>query len=245
MKYVISENHARAIREFAMSYLVHDEHALGKPNYQYPVYSLYLDSDDLVLCRATINGDKNRVKLRIRVYDDKATSPAFFEIKRRMDTIIVKQRVAVQRQSIPRLLGGHWPERDDMVSFNPTGFGILQRWCELRNIFQAKGWAFVCYNREAYVPPDNDAVRMTFDRDLVSWRYRNKFSLADRDSQVYPQVDGVILEVKFTDRFPTWVRQMVRIFDLTRVPFPKYVLCVKTLTGKVPPRRARTLEIEA
>ena len=38
------------------SYLVLDENGVGKPNYSYPVHSIYLDSDELATHRATVVG---------------------------------------------------------------------------------------------------------------------------------------------------------------------------------------------
>ena len=84
-KYIINEETALQIREFVRSYLELDENGVGKPNYSYPVHSLYLDSDKLTLYWRTINGDKNRFKLRLRFYNNNPDTPVFFEIKRRMN----------------------------------------------------------------------------------------------------------------------------------------------------------------
>ncbi len=40
---------------------------------------------------------------------------------------------------------------------------------------------------------------------------------------------GVVLEMKFTDRFPNWMRQMVHALDLWRVPSAKYVAGVRAV----------------
>jgi hypothetical protein len=66
LKYLISEDTALMVRDFVKSYLDFDEYSVGKPNYSYPVHSLYLDSDALQLYWETINGNKNRYKLRLR-----------------------------------------------------------------------------------------------------------------------------------------------------------------------------------
>src|SRR5258706_341268 len=63
-KYFISEELALHIREFVQSYLELDENGVGKPNYSYPVHSLYLDSEDLNFYWCTMNGDKNRFRTR-------------------------------------------------------------------------------------------------------------------------------------------------------------------------------------
>jgi SPX domain protein involved in polyphosphate accumulation len=67
---------------------------------------LYLDSDSLKLYRTTINGDKNRYKLRLRYYEDRPDAPVFFEIKRRMNNIIMKQRGGVRRELVHAILAG-------------------------------------------------------------------------------------------------------------------------------------------
>ena len=38
-----------------------------------------------------------------------------------------------------------------------------------------------------------------------------------------------MLELKFTDRFPNWMRDLTRIFNLWRESMAKYVACVQTI----------------
>ncbi|HUS34798.1 MAG TPA: VTC domain-containing protein, partial [Verrucomicrobiae bacterium] len=64
LKYIIPEATALQVRQFVAAYLDIDEYGATMPNLSYPVHSLYMDSDDLYTYRATINGDKNRYKLR-------------------------------------------------------------------------------------------------------------------------------------------------------------------------------------
>src|SRR5436190_18267969 len=116
LKYLISEETALLVRDFVRSYLDFDEYSVGKPNYSYPVHSLYLDSDDLRLYWSTINGDKNRYKLRLRFYNDNSDTPIFFEIKRRMNNCILKQRGGVRREAVQFLLDGQFPENSHLVS---------------------------------------------------------------------------------------------------------------------------------
>src|SRR5437764_5105919 len=129
LKYLIPEATALQIRDFVRSYLEMDEFSVGRPNYSYPVHSLYLDSDDLKLYWRTINGDKNRFKLRLRYYSLNSDSPVFFEIKRRMNNCILKQRGGVRQQAIERLLTGHLPEPNFLVSKEPNHMVAVQRFC--------------------------------------------------------------------------------------------------------------------
>jgi hypothetical protein len=60
---------------------------------------LYLDSDDLETYWATINGDKNRYKLRLRFLQRQSGHAVFFEIKRRVNNCIMKQRGGVRKSA--------------------------------------------------------------------------------------------------------------------------------------------------
>src|SRR3954462_10168197 len=99
LKYLVREQTAQAVRDFIGSYLLLDKFGATEPDLSYPIHSLYLDSDDYTFYWQTINGNKNRYKLRLRYYDDKPSSPIFFEIKRRMNNAILKDRGAVNRES--------------------------------------------------------------------------------------------------------------------------------------------------
>src|SRR5256714_13311959 len=119
LKYIIREDVARAARDFVSSYLEIDEYGATLPNFSYPVHSLYLDSDDLRLYHTAINGDKNRFKLRLRFYDNRKEAPVFFEIKRRVNNIISKQRGGVRRDAMFWLLAGQLPEPAFLRSRGP------------------------------------------------------------------------------------------------------------------------------
>ena len=81
-KYLVHEPAARSIREFVQGHLELDGFGARMPDLSYPVHSLYLDSPGLALCQSTINGDRDRYKLRLRFYHDGPEAPVFLEIKR-------------------------------------------------------------------------------------------------------------------------------------------------------------------
>src|SRR2546426_394039 len=163
-KYIVSEETALQIREFVRSYLELDENGVGKPNYSYPVHSLYLDSDDLKFYWKTINGDKNRFKLRLRFYNDNADTPIFFEIKRRMNNCILKQRGGVRRDAVRWLLDGQFPDVSHLVSRDPRQLVAVQNFCQHMFETHSTPKAHIAYLREAYVPHDDNSSRLTMDR---------------------------------------------------------------------------------
>ena len=231
MKYIISETTALAVREFVASYLEIDEFGSSMPNLSYPVHSLYMDSDQLRLYEETINGNKNRFKLRLRFYENRPKAPIYFEIKRRMNNTILKQRGAVKRNAVELLLNGHLPEREHMASSDPKQWIAIQNYCQLMNEIQAKPKVHVAYLREAWLTTDNNSIRVTLDRDVRSAPEPTARFITEMEDPVYAFENKVILELKFTGRFPDWFRDLVRVFHLTQESAAKYVDGI-TLMGK-------------
>ena len=221
LKYLITEEMALKVRDFVRSYLDFDEYSVGKPNFSYPVHSLYLDSDDLKLYWETINGIKNRYKLRLRYYDTNPKSPVFFEIKRRMNNCIMKQRGGVRQQYVGYLLSGQLPQEEHLLSKAPKQMIALQRFCELMNRIHAKPKVHIYYMREAYVS-DDDNVRVTIDRKVYGEANLDYTIKTEMHNPALSFANQVILELKFTNRFPDWFRELVRVFGVMQCGAAKY-----------------------
>lgn len=222
IKYIISEAKARAVRSYLNSYLDPDENAVGKIDNSYDVQTLYLDSNQLLTYHAASNGWRNRFKLRIRYYDDEPESPVFFEIKRRINEGIVKQRARVRREAVKSLLVGASPSREHLYSWNPQHWSDLLDFWQLAERIEAAPRLHNAYLREAYVSGGKGAVRVTIDRNV---RAEPEFG-GDLGTKFTNPVEifagVVILELKFTDRMPTWLIEMVRGFDLKSSGAAKY-----------------------
>jgi hypothetical protein len=238
-KYVINEEQAIQVRDFVRSYLELDENGVGKPNYSYPVHSLYLDSDELKLYWDTINGNKNRFKLRLRFYNNNPDTPVFFEIKRRMNNCIMKKRGGVRRDAVNLLLAGHFPEPGHLVSKDPKHMLALQDFCRLMAQCHAKPKAHIAYLREAYVPHDDNSARLTMDREV---RVEPDFTTRLSTKMERPWLlwgKDIVLELKFTNRFPDWFRELVRVFGFMQCGAAKYVDGVATMGEyRLDPRRS-------
>ncbi len=222
LKYLIPEETALLVRDFVRSYLEMDEFSVGRPNYSYPVHSLYLDSDDLKLYWRTLNGDKNRFKLRLRYYSTNPDTPVFFEIKRRMNNCILKQRGGVRQDAIAGLLTGHFPDPDCLLSKAPHQLLAVERFCHFMTELRAKPKVHIAYEREAYVS-DNDEVRVTMDRNVCAEPNLLTSLKTKMEHPARSFVGNVILELKFTNRYPDWFRELVRAFNVTQCGAAKYV----------------------
>lgn len=240
MKYIIREELALEVRSFVSSYLVPDEYGATFKNLSYPVHSLYLDSDDLRIYWSTINGDKNRHKLRVRFYDRDPGAPVYFEIKRRMNDAILKQRGAVIRGYVSAILSGQRPAPFMMASQGSAkNLAAVQHFCDLMEANHATPKAHVAYEREAWISRENNSIRVTMDRDVRCCPEPTARLVADMVDPVYPfdnphlldpppVAKNVVLELKFSGRYPDWFRDLVQCFGLVQCSAAKYVdgVCV-------------------
>jgi len=196
----------------------------------------------------TVGGEKNRFKLRIRTYDDDPGSPVFFEVKRKVNNIVSKRRVAVSREDADRFMksgGGGWTDHLSAEAVDDLDYFALHT-----ELTDARPVVRVRYVREAYGARGGDPVRITIDTDLMHAVTLDTDIRHHSGRWVTTPVNGSILEIKFTERYPEWVTDLVKAFGLKQQPVPKYVLSVDhmTLEGResaltlagfsLPPRRA-------
>jgi len=224
IKYRINEIKAAAVEEFIRPYLQLDRYSKLRRGRAYPIVSLYLDSENMLLCRQTLRGQKSRFKLRIRSYTDEPGYPRFFEIKRRMNTIIIKNRARVRDQDVATLLSGSSLPPQDYS----TDEQMLNQFQFYMNSINAKPKVLIRYMRQAYEDNSHNRVRVTFDRELCYNVTSSPEVLFNGQGwQPHPiSWGGVILEIKFTARYPAWLGRMVECLNLRQESFSKYATSI-------------------
>jgi SPX domain protein involved in polyphosphate accumulation len=223
-KYMIDPILVPEMRAFLRSFAVHDPYSEQHPHedYKYTVCSLYLDSQDLRLYGQTVAGEKRRFKLRIRYYDDDPAGLVFPEIKRRENTILQKTRAAISRERVAALLAGQ--SADAVRGLSESSRQAVDSFQYFVGQTLAEPVLRVRYSREAWIAATGEPVRVTFDSNLMhAVTLGPTFSCTSGDWHLTP-VSGIILEIKFTERFPFWVHEMVMMFNLTQRSVAKYVM---------------------
>lgn len=225
LKYHISESKAEAIAQFIKPHLQLDRYCKLQQSGDYPIVSLYLDSGDLHLCRESLGGHKNRFKLRIRSYTDEPDYPRFCEIKRRINTIIIKNRARVMNRDVPTLLAGLPLPPQNYTADTET---INQFQFYMNNI-RARPAVLVRYTRQAYEGGSENRLRVTFDRELAyNVTSLPEVRLSGGTWQLNPYtLGGIILEIKFTGHYPVWLSRMVKCFNLRQQSISKYASSIK------------------
>jgi hypothetical protein len=223
-KYLIPPPLVDEIRRFIEPFMVPDVHARRSIGNRYPICSLYFDTLDLHLYRQTAAGEKNRFKLRVRSYSDDPATPVFLEVKRRVNNVILKSRARLPREAAVAILD----EGDSgwLVSCARELLEDLEAFSGYVTIAAARPFMRVRYQREAYESLGGDPLRITLDTK-IAWLPTStvEFGLNGKGWIPTP-VPGTVLEIKFTDRYPAWVGEMIRTFGLNQQSVAKYVLSV-------------------
>jgi len=229
LKYLITESAAAAIDHYMRPFLPPDRYSKLQRGGMYPIVSLYLDSPDLHLCRETLTGVKNRFKLRIRSYTDEPEYPRFFEIKRRINRVIVKSRARVTDRDVPVLLRGR--------SLPPQGYSTDEAALNQFQLYTATIHAgpmiLIRYMRQAFENTSENRVRVTFDRQLCyKVTHEPQVRLSGSGWQHNSMTVGhVILEIKFTGRYPEWLARMAAHFNLEQRSISKYATSIEQACG--------------
>jgi hypothetical protein len=239
-KYLIQEPRAVAIADYLSCYLRPSVHNNTGPVRGHPVISLYLDTPDFFFFRQAYTGHLNRMKLRIRFYDDEWKRPAFLEVKRRVHEVICKDRAMITREGVRQILtsglAGHplWPDVNHLLHGRRRQ-DVSDDFWGFANISRANGAIYISYIREIWEAPDDEELRVTFDREIHGSRYDGSGELHVPKRGWRPFLppylaplpkDGIVLELKYDTQAPRWMVDLVRIFNLQQIAVCKFTACM-------------------
>ena len=227
-KFVVPEAVAGAVLARAAAFVEPDPNARQRPGHSYPIASLYLDTVGRGLQQETLDGRSERYKLRIRSYDDTPERPVFLEIKSRTDRIVHKQRCPLPRALLVPLLRG---QVHDLPGLRPAELTALHEFVRRMTLRRATPACTVRYERQAYMGRGDTEVRVTVDRQLAAIAEHGPVLQIDDPRHRPVPMQGVILELKFTDRCPSWLGDIIRSLDLRRRSFSKYSTCMAALSS--------------
>ena len=162
LKYWVTEPLAQRVLDFALPYLKRDAHATTREAQRNT--SMYLDTRGFRFCENHMNLSPDRSKLRIRAYGRPYSKLAFFELKRKVKTVTMKERFALPIAEVENVLLRRPVGCEMSEAARRTMGDFLLQMC----LHRAEPKLFVACYREAFESriPGED-VRMTIDRELV------------------------------------------------------------------------------
>ena len=238
LKYWLTEPLAQRVLAFAAPYLKRDPYSTSWESQRNT--TLYLDTRGFQFCENHVNLSPDRTKLRIRVYGIPLGKLAFFEVKRKVKVITLKDRFALPVPQVANVLS----RRPVTCPVSAEAAPTLSEFTFQMLLHRAVPKVYVACHREAFesLIPGED-VRLTIDRDLV-WQAAHSvnFEVNDRAWQDIHEGDDTrpafghrrcMLELKFNGSPPRWMTELVRHFNLQREAYSKYTTAALQLRGRI------------
>ena len=208
MKYLLDSGQTDYLRRMIKSRMQIDRFGVTS------IASLYYDTPDSRLIRASLEKPDFKEKIRLRSYGlASEDSPVFLELKRKCCDIVYKRRVQSTVSDVSRFFSGEGsPDGDAQIQKELSFFRD-----QYRTLIPA---CLVIYDRAAYFAPGTD-LRLTID---ACPRYRTE-ALSLTDSMFgQPLLDNgwTILEIKVQDAIPLWLSRILSEGGIFKSSFSKY-----------------------
>lgn len=219
-KYIVTREQEKFLLDLAGERLVEDRYPRGT------IRSLYLDTPDFRLIRASIEKPAYKEKLRLRAYclpDD--DSPVFLELKKKYNGVVYKRRECMTLAQAEAFMQDGEPPADTQIAHE-----IL--WA-FRFYPELKPRMFIRYDRLALKGAAEQDLRITFDSNLL---YRDT-RLDLRQETACRRLLGWekrIMEIKALDAMPLWLCDALDRAEIYPSTFSKYgTAYTETRTGAV------------
>lgn len=216
-KYIIGEGEYALLATRLRLAMPQDPHAAASGG-EYFIRSLYFDDPFDTAVSEKADGVESRDKFRIRIYNlsDKSIK---LERKHKEGPYIHKDSLSLTRGECDALVAGDprfllaRPE-----PFAKTMYGVIRT-----NYLRPK--VLVDYTREPFVFPAED-VRITFDKNVrTAMRATDLFNPHLPTYPVWDLRNCMILEVKFNQSLPAYIRMLIQVNAAARTAASKYVFC--------------------
>ena len=186
----------------------------------YTISSLYFDNYKNTSYFQVKNSISERWKYRIRFYnyDD---SYIMLEKKYKINGLTNKKKVRITRQRLNNILKGN-------VKIEETNNKLLNEFIIKIKTELLKPVILIEYDRIPYVYKLG-TVRITLDYNI---RYTNNYKdLFNKEKKVYYLKDK-ILEVKYNELIPDFIRYRLELNHLDRISFSKFNNCIDSLNRR-------------
>lgn len=220
IKYQCSELQLSVIKSRIGCMLKNDEHVV---NGQYSIRSVYFDNYENKCFYENEAGTDPREKFRIRIYNADS-SRITLECKRKERGMIRKTSCLLTKESYHKLMsGGSLGDLSDKPA-------LLRKFIVLMKMELYKPTVIVEYDRTPFVYMIGN-VRITLDRNIRFSMDFNHFFDKSISTQPIMPVGQHLLEVKYDELLPSFIKDTFQTGDLQQTTFSKYYLCRKISMG--------------
>jgi hypothetical protein len=189
------------------------------PTGEYYIRSLYYDDIYNTAYYEKLDGKFEREKYRIRFYnfDDSFIT---LELKGKKGDLSYKKRDVISKEEYLQIRNKEF----DKIEFNDRN--VLKDFIKMIKTKNIKPSVIVDYKRLAFTYKFED-VRITFDENIKSGRYNH--DLLNKNIPLYNVLEdnNVILEVKYNNRLPGFLNDVIKTVPMVRIAVSKFALCTE------------------
>ena len=230
MKYILSKEQLFFLRQSLCGHMEVDQY--GKTS----IASVYYDTPDYRIIRASIEKPTFKEKIRLRSYGlAKNNGRVYLEIKRKSEGIVYKRRVETTEETANLFLNN----KIETIGSNQ----IAKELSYFRNFYgKLEPKIMIAYDRTSYAEIDGD-IRLTIDENP---RYR-AFDLnlhTSMDGEHLLPVGSAILEIKVQQEMPLWLVEILSKGKIYKSSFSKVGEAYKKICAKRVMRNERRLHHE-
>ena len=212
-KYFLTPAQQQDLTEILQKHCRPDEYG------RYSISSLYYDTPDYRLVRASLQKPVYKEKLRLRSYGTPGErDPVFAELKKKYRGVVYKRRICLEACLAEPFLY-------DLMPDYPAG-QIGREILRFQQVYRAEPKVFLAYQRTALAGIDDPELRITFDTD-IRWRTRElDLGLGSGGAPLLPD-DRVLMEIKFPAACPLWLSRALSALRIFPTSFSKYGSCYR------------------
>jgi len=190
------------------------------------IASLYYDTPDYRLIRASLEKPLFKEKLRLRSYGLASdASPVYLELKRKAFDIVYKRRVQTTLEQVDAFFAGE----GELCA----GGQINRELTTFRDYYEPLVPAcLIIYDRVAYFEPDGD-LRLTIDHS-PRCRVEELNLETSMDGTLLLPEGWTILEIKVQGAMPLWLTEILSAEKIYKNSFSKYGEAYRQHLEKVP-----------
>ena len=207
LKYLLTREEYEIVKEELLKYMQVDKYGIAT------IQSVYYDTPDYKLIRASLDKPAFKEKIRLRSYglasDD---NKCYLEIKRKAEGLVYKRRIPINEQDAVNFMGYKNNLDNSQISKEIKYFRDYYK-----NLTPSM---VIIYERESFFK-ENSEVRVTFD---FNPRYRT-YDLnlhTSLDGMPLCEGDEVFMEIKVLHNMPLWLTNILTKTKVKRKSISKY-----------------------